>query len=119
MIREPKRCARGSTTWTRTARAFWLCTTLLALAAGSGCKTVAEAPERAGDALEAGCVKGQLSAQQAASLDPAQFKTWPSYCLGREDEDGDNGDAWCQPQENDRIFAAHCARAIRELFEGR
>lgn len=119
MIRGPKRCARGSMTSTRTARGFWLCTTLLAALASSGCKSLEKAPARVGDSFEASCVKGQLSANQAASLLPSEFKTWPSYCLGREDSEGNNGDSWCQPEENDRIFAAHCARAIRELFEGR
>lgn len=74
----------------------------------SGCASV-------GDAVEATCVKGQLSAAQAESLKPQDFKTWPSYCLGREDSNGKNGDAHCQPEENDRILAAHCSRALKEF----
>lgn len=101
------------TAWSPTALALLACSNLL------GCSTTKSPLGRIGDSFEALCIKGQLSATQAATLFPEQYKTHPSYCLGRENSDGDNGDSWCQAEEGDRILAAHCSRALRELAEGR
>lgn len=83
-------------------------TALVVLLALTGCAQF-------GDAVEANCIKGQLSAAQAASLKPEEFETHPSYCAGREDEHGKNGDVHCQPEIYDRVLAAHCSYALKEF----
>jgi hypothetical protein len=87
--------------------AIRVCASLLCLLL-SGCASF-------GDAVEANCIKGQLSAAQAASLKPEEFETHPSYCAGRETSEGKNGDVHCQPEIYDRILAAHCSYALKEF----
>lgn len=68
-----------------------------------------------GDAIEANCIKGQLSAEQAASLDPREFATLPSYCSEATPPGQHGGDVHCQPEAHDRVLAAHCSQALKEL----
>lgn len=78
-------------------------TWLLVVVVGSlGCAST-------GDVIEMMCIKGQLSEQQAASLRVEEYETWPSYCAGREDDDGQNGNVDCQPSRYDRVLNGACS----------
>lgn len=59
------------------------------------------------------CIKGQLSAEQAASLDPHAYATLPSYCQEATPPGQHGGDAHCQAEALDRILAAHCSGALK------
>ena len=59
------------------------------------------------------CVKGQLSAEQAASLDPREYETLPSYCAEAVPPGQHGGDSHCQAERFDRILAANCSQALK------
>ena len=59
------------------------------------------------------CVKGQLSAAQAASLNPHEYATLPSYCQEATPPGQHGGDAHCQAEPLDRVVAGACADALK------
>lgn len=59
------------------------------------------------------CIKGQLSAKQAAAINPLEYETLPSYCAEGVPPGQHGGDAHCQPERFDRILAAHCSQALK------
>jgi len=75
-----------------------------------------------GDAVEAGCVKFQISALQAEAMSDIPPRRSPGYCLGNTytDKSGKRheGTAWCKPQEGDRVLRASCSSALKILKTG-
>lgn len=98
-------CKLDNSAWARRWRYLIACGWLIVLASALGC-----AHDSPIDAL---CIKGQLSAAQAASLDPHQYETLPSYCAEGVPPGQHGGDAHCQAERFDRVLAAHCSGALK------
>lgn len=89
---------------------------LLAFTLGCGCSTT-------GDAIEAACIKGQLSSLQAEAVNTfGPKKREPGYCLGQTYTDDEGvqreGFAHCEAEEGDRLLSASCAGALKVYQTG-
>jgi len=77
---------------------------------------------RSADAIEALCVRGQITHDQAQALNGTLWLKVPGYCTTYSyvDDYGmvQRGESPCLAQQGDRIVSAACSQALKSLFSG-